>query len=184
LWLTRLCRGPFWAGAGATRNLVYATCHDLGAPLDDSTPDLFALAQVDGRLRWAVRSDDANSPPTVANGVVYVGSTTSFGNSHRAFSAGTGKSLGRWPLPGPGGDPARERAGDCPRPRVCDDGRGGQRLRAGSIASHRPPRDHDRSWFARVHVVRRTTGSGRRCESSASPGPGGASRAAEEGGPE
>jgi outer membrane protein assembly factor BamB len=62
------------------------------------------MAQSDGSVRWKVRSDDANSPPTVANGVVYVGSTTSRGNALRVFAAGTGKALGRWQVQGPGGD--------------------------------------------------------------------------------
>lgn len=66
--------------------------------------DLFAYDSGTGALRWSRASGASNSSPTVANGVLYVG--TLFGGSAlKAYDAATGTRLGAWSMPSPQSEP-------------------------------------------------------------------------------
>lgn len=97
LWSHRL-PSPVFTAPAAAGGLVYVAAGDAGVP------DLFAYDAETGALRWSRSAGTSASSPTVANGVLYVG-TFHGGTALKAFDAATGSPLGVWPTPFPLSEP-------------------------------------------------------------------------------
>ena len=103
VWSQQACPASpsaIFATAASANGVDYVTCENYSNTV---AADLVAVSEADGHIIWSVRSNEDNSPPTVANGVVYVGTTATGSNGLAAYGAANGILLGSWTVRGPGG---------------------------------------------------------------------------------